>query len=145
MGKQHRDNKKNLLGKPNVVGLDVFTWAATGIFGVVGTTSLTDRGGNSLNSCIRGGTLEFLKADLGTVLASGQMTVQVLKNSTPIATGTFTTTSPAFAEWVFGTDQNFAGVTVASGDTLSARYAVQTSLNASRGITVTAGVKDTEV
>lgn len=140
MALQYKENYKNLVGKPNIVGRDVLDFVGTPIYLVAATTSATNRAGNSIESCARDGVLNYIKADVGAVLPSGQVNVAVLKNLATIASGSFTTSSLRFKEWVFGTDQNFAGVTVASGDQIEVRYSVPSLVNAARPLLVKVGL-----
>lgn len=140
MGKQHHDNYKNLVGKPNIIGREVLDFVGTPIYLQAATTSATNRAANAVESCARDGVLNFVKADIGSVLPSGQVNVAVLKNLVTVASGSFTTSSAKFKDWVFGSDQTYDGVTVASGDSIEVRYSVPSLVNAPRPLIVKVGL-----
>lgn len=130
MGIAYRKNLKNQYGRPDIIGREVVELGASSVQAPVGATALTDRLGASRWAAGANARLEGAHVSLGSGdLTLGRVGVEVLLDSTVVATGNLYAGGPDGAKYITLSKEKQEEVAVASGAVLTANYSVEQSLD----------------
>jgi hypothetical protein len=127
MGLEYRRRHKELLGKPYLVGQDVFKVTVSSVSGLVGHTTLGGDGSNRL-VCPRAGLLDCLVVNVSPALTAGTLSVALHKNGVVVHSGSLSSANPNLVE-KFWNIKHGNEVVLASGDLLQTHYAISSALS----------------
>lgn len=127
MGLEYRRRHKELLGKPYLIGQDVYQTTVSSVSGVVGNTVVGGDGSNRMLAP-KPGLLDFLVVNVSPALTAGNLAVALHKNGVVVHSGSLTSSNANLVEkfWNIkhGNEQPFA-----SGDLFQVHYAISSALS----------------
>lgn len=144
MGSAYKNRKKEIMGRPGVVGYETVIFGKADASAVAAHTAMTDAFGITQYTAPRNGYIEYIIVD-SSAISSGQLDFSVSHGGTVLASGSFDSSTGTNFERVFSfeTDNELA---ITSGNVFQAAYAVPTEIGAlgvagTADIVVRAGLK----
>jgi hypothetical protein len=133
MGNEYRQNYKNLVGRPNIIGRDV--WEVTGSVGlaIAAGVPLTDSLGGGSYVAGADARLDGVMIQATGVLGLGRIGVDVKLDGLTVASGHLYAGGPA-AQYIPLSVSSLEDVPVASGQTLTANVSVEQGLDAGQAV-----------
>lgn len=139
MGEAYRRNVKNLYGRPDIIGRDV--WEVGGSFGQapVGATSLTDRFSEDTYLAGAAMRLEGAMIQATGTLGAGRIGVEIKNGASVVGSGNLYASGPQ-SKYISFPKEDGLDVPVASGDALTVNYSVEQGLSAGNALRVSLGL-----
>lgn len=133
MGTPYRRNYKNLVGKPDIIGRDVWEVGGSVAQPIAAGAPLTDRLGGT--SYVAGADirLEGVMVQATGTIGLGRLGVEVLLDGSVVASGNLYAGGPT-GKYIALTKETLEDVPVASGQTLTANIAVEKSLDTGQAV-----------
>lgn len=134
MGTEYKRNYKNLVGRPDIIGRDVWEVGVTPIQAAAWDTGMTDRFGSLRYEAGADARLEGVHMALSSgSLTLGRVGVQVALDGVVVASGNLHSGGPG-AKYIALKKVTLEDVPVSSGSVLTVSYAVEQSLDTAQGL-----------